>query len=262
MSRRRGHGRPVGRLHADAPPSIDVARPLCVVLWNLYKGRIEGYDRELDRLARERGPDLFLLQETRPGLSTPSDFGGHHARSFRRAFAGEDEGVTTLARVAATSAVRVRSPQRELGLLTPKAALVSTFPLSDGRALTCVNVHGLNFDPTGRQLAVQLDELRGLVAPLDGPLLVGGDFNTWNERRMDATRELGEALGLTEVLPDFPGGKTGALPHERLERLMSLDRRLHLDRLFVRDLARLDAAWLDDYECSDHVPFCARLSFP
>ena len=204
---------------------------------------------------------MLALQEARPELPIPVGFAGHHATSFRRGLVGPEEGVMTVARAAVRTAHRVRSSERELRLLTPKAALISQLPLSDGRELCLVNVHGLNFDPTGRQLARQLGELRERVAHLRGPVVVAGDFNTWNDRRMGAVQDLAHALDLEEVAPDFPGGTKGRIPLRKARETLGLDHRLHLDRLFVRGLVPVHAAWMDSFRCSDHIPLIAHLTW-
>ena len=119
----------------------------------------------------------------------------------------------------------------------------------------------LNFDPSGKQLARQLEDLRQLVEHLDGPLIVTGDFNTWNEPRLEAVEALRGGLGLVEVCAEIPGGKKGHMPIESIRKAVGLDPRLHLDRLYVRGLEPLRASWLEEYEASDHVALCATLEF-
>ncbi len=252
---------PVGPQESGSLPLISVEEDLRVVSWNIHKALDPGLPAELARLVEERAPDVLALQEARPDLPVPAGFAGHHAASFRRGVVGPEEGVMTLARHAVGSARRVRSSERELHLLTPKAALIAALPLSNGGELCLVNVHGLNFDPSGRQLARQLEELRDRVAHLSGPIVVAGDFNTWNDRRMEAVRDLAQALDLQEVCPDFPGGTKGRLPVRRARETLGLDPRLHLDRLFVRGLLPVHAAWMESYGCSDHVPLIAHLSW-
>jgi len=252
---------PVGPSAAAAAAPISTEESLRVVSWNIHKALDPGLADELGRLVEERAPHVLALQEARPDLPLPAGFAGHHAASFRRGLVGPEEGVMTVARGAVRKAHRVRSSERELRLLTPKAALISQLPLSDGRELCLVNVHGLNFDPTGRQLSRQLDDLRDRVAHLSGPVIVAGDFNTWNDRRMGAVQDLAHALDLVEVAPDFPGGTKGRMPVRRARETLGLDPRLHLDRLFVRGLVPVHAAWLEPYRCSDHVPLIAHLSW-
>ncbi|MEL6907319.1 MAG: endonuclease/exonuclease/phosphatase family protein [Planctomycetota bacterium] len=253
-----GEAVPVGAFGGGA---LRAAESLRVVVWNVHKGLDARLEGDLAALARERTPHLFAFQESRPDLRLPEGYGGHHATSFVRRLKGKHEGVMTLSRVAPSSAHRVRSDERELFVLTPKAALISEYPLDDGRMLHVVNVHGLNFDPSGRQLARQLEGLRERLAHIEGPLVVCGDFNTWNEARLAAARGVAHDLGLDEVAPDVPGGRKGHIRGGRLGRALGLDPRLHLDRLFVRGLTPLRSTWLEQYESSDHAALFAELRF-
>ncbi len=252
---------PVGRLAENCGATLQTDEDLVVVSWNVHKGVDPGLPAELVRLVHDRKPHILALQESRPDLALPAGFAGHHATSFRRGLVGPEEGVMTIASAPITLAHRVRSSERELMVLTPKAALITLFPLSDGRSLCLINVHGLNFDPSGKQLARQLAELRSLVEHIDGPLIVAGDFNTWNEPRMTAVLDLAHALDLFEVYPDYPGGKKGHAPSKTVRKAIKIDRRLHLDRLYVRGLRTVHAAWLEHYECSDHVALVTRLAW-
>ncbi|MEM1451169.1 MAG: endonuclease/exonuclease/phosphatase family protein [Planctomycetota bacterium] len=251
----------VGRLAADRAETLSTNEDLVVVSWNVHKALDTGLPDELRALVEERAPQIVALQEARLDLALPDGYAGHHATSFRRGLVGPEEGVMTIANAPIDLAHRVRSVERELLVLTPKAALITTFPLDDGRHLCLVNVHGLNFDPSGRQLARQLEGLRALVEHLDGPLVIAGDFNTWNEPRMKAVLDLAAALDLFEVFPDYPGGKKGHAPSARVRRALGIDRRLHLDRLYVRGLRPVHAAWLEHFECSDHVALLSRLAW-
>lgn len=167
----------------------------------------------------------------------------------------------TLSSVEPMSAHRIRSAERELLVLTPKAALVSLYRVKGGGELCLVNLHGLNFDPTGAQLARQLEALRVRVASFRGPLIVAGDFNTWNQARMDAVEALSHGLDLEEVRPDYPGGKTGDVPAGMVSRAIGFSPQMHLDRIFVRGFRPIQVSWMMEYEASDHVPILARLEW-
>lgn len=240
---------------------MTVGEPFVVITWNVHKGLDPRLDAELVQLARDEDPAIIALQEARPLQRVPEGYVGHHGASYRRGILGPAEGVMTLSRVAPMGAFRVRSGERELYVLTPKSAVITSIPLSDGRSICVINVHGLNFDPTGRQLARQLNDLRSMVDHLDGPLIVTGDFNTWNGARLEAAQNLATALDLVEVQPEAPGGKTGHAPTKSIRKAVGLDPKLHLDRLYVRGLAPLSASWCEDCVASDHVPLAARLGW-
>ncbi len=251
---------PAGAGGAPAAKELDPAQDLCIVSWNVHKLQHDGVHGELEALVADQRVDFLLLQEARACTPVPPGMGGHHALSFRSGMLERtDEGVMTVGLVPPLRAHRVRSKQRELLVLTPKAALISFFQVAGRGELCIVNLHGLNFDPTGAQLARQLDGLRERIASFEGPLIIAGDFNTWNHARMDVVKDLTDTLDLIEVKPDEEGGKTGDLPEGILGRAVGFAPDLWLDRIFVRGFAPIEVSWRPEYQASDHVPILARL---
>jgi endonuclease/exonuclease/phosphatase (EEP) superfamily protein YafD len=240
---------------------LDPRRELVIVSWNVHKGLDPRVPAELAALVRDEHVDVFALQEARPELQLPEGFAGHHAQSYRSVGTGVREGVLTVATADPLEALRLRSPRRELFVLTPKAALISRFATLSGEPLTVLNVHGLNFDPGGHLLDGQLIDLAQRASHYDGPMIVAGDFNTWNAPRLQAVRELAERLRLVEVEPSDGMGRKGRFGNASFERALRLDRRLHLDRIYVRGFQRVSARWLERCQASDHVPLLAKLAW-
>ncbi len=259
MKPRRTEAARVGVFLTDAPESLDLDAGLTLLSWNVHKGRHPRLDAELGRLCEVHRPDLVALQESRETIELPSGYAGHVGTSFRRGVLGAREGVMTLSRVAPRAASGVRSSERELFVATPKAALITLYGTLDGRVVCLLNVHGLNFDPSGGQLRRQLDDLAREVEKLDGPLIVAGDLNAWSAAREEAVRELGGRLGLDEVRVGFPGGTKGRVPGKRFARAIGVDPKLHLDRVLVRGLRARTAHWVEDCDASDHVPLIVQL---
>ena len=80
------------------------------------------------------------------------------------------------------------------------------------------------------------------------PIVLGGDMNTWTEERLDAVRELGSRLSLTELT--YPQ-----------KDLRSLFLGKQLDHIFVRGLGvtKVEAIVV---QSSDHNPVFAVLRYP
>lgn len=260
MKPRRTDAVPVGAFSSDAPDGLDLDAGLTLLTWNVHKARHARLDAELGRLCEAHRPDLVALQESRESIVLPAGYAGHKGTSFRRGALGAREGVMTLSRVAPRMVHRVRSAERELFLATPKAALITLYATLDGHVLCLLNVHGLNFDPSGGQLRRQLDDLARMVDGLDGPLVVAGDLNAWNVARQEAVHELAGRLGLDEVRVDFPGGTKGRVPGKKVRKALGVDAKLHLDRVYVRGLRARTAHWVEDCDASDHVPLVAHLT--
>ena len=190
--------------------------PLSVVVWNMQKrgGESDGR-KELEALARRT--DLFLLQEATALLPAPLP-SMQQLEAF--SYAGESYGVGALAS---------RSLARPCGLLTPepllrlpKSALMWRQPLIDGRVLLIINVHSINFDWRLSTYTAWLDALGALVAAHTGPVLLAGDFNTWNDRRLQALNRWASDLGMVEARFE-PDNRVRHLGHA-------------VDTVWVRDL--------------------------
>ena len=83
-----------------------------------------------------------------------------------------------------------------------------------------------------------------LIRTHEGPVVFGGDLNTWSERRQRIVKELASELQLTAV-PFAPDYRT-----TRLGRA--------LDNLYVRGLTWVDGH-TEQVSTSDHNPLFATL---
>jgi endonuclease/exonuclease/phosphatase (EEP) superfamily protein YafD len=118
--------------------------------------------------------------------------------------------------------------------------------------LLAVNVHCLNFERWGTlKLRSQLTVLQARLAKHTEPLLLVGDFNTWNQRRLTLVAALARDLQLREV-KEFSGAlTTGDRQSAVLNWLLGIDRTLPLDRVYYRGLSPLSAMVLP-LTSSDH----------
>jgi endonuclease/exonuclease/phosphatase (EEP) superfamily protein YafD len=227
---------------------------LTLVTWNVAKN-IEN-NVEIERLIADYSPDVLMIQE---GLSRSCDNFGPSFRqclfapSWKRTDTDIYTGVQTLSRFRLENPIHVESPGREGFLFTPKTSLVSFMDLPDGRSLMLVNVHMLNFVPT-RELKKNLDVVHECVRDHDGPLIIGGDFNTWSNARLKAVREFAHRLDMVEALAlneldDVPFSWFFLLKpflHDRLDA--------SLDRWFCRGVEVVACRKLGGFFSSDHVP--------
>ena len=121
--------------------------------------------------------------------------------------------------------------------------LSTLIPLQHSAPLLVINIHAINF--TGlKPFESNLRRAAELLLDFDGPVLLGGDFNSWNARRRRLLQSTARAAGLTEVVFD-PDRRTRCLGRP-------------VDYLFVRGLKVL-AAGVRATEGSDHNPLLARL---
>jgi endonuclease/exonuclease/phosphatase (EEP) superfamily protein YafD len=215
------------------------ARKVRIASWNVHKEGDPGWQRDLAGLIARS--DVLLLQEVglAPDLRQAIERGGLRwvlASSF--AYLNDEYGVLTATRVAPAAACTLRAYEPLLGI--PKSTLITYFRLS-GRdsTLAIANLHAINFTPGTATYRAQLEALGDALAAHAGPIIVGGDFNTWSEARAGEVRTLADRLSLAAV--DFPTD----------------DRRRFLGRIFDWVYARgveVDDATVWSVTSSDHNP--------
>lgn len=221
-------------------------RELTVCVWNWQKSKRKGWAEEFNGLADVA--DLFLAQEARysPEVEKQllrTNLCWTHAAGFLSLKNKYPTGVATGA-CAAAQKIWFKQGAREPLLHVPKMTLASLYPLETGQALLAVNVHAINFTgltPFKENMARAAELLLGF----DGPVILGGDFNAWNQQRRNLLEDLAAAAKLTEVVfsPDL--------------RTRCLGRKV--DYLFTRGMKTL-AAGVRQTDASDHNPLLARLA--
>ena len=185
-----------------APAGMLDPRGIRIASWNVHKEGDRGWQSDLGRLLD--ASDVLLLQEAglSPELRAVIERGGVSwvlASAF--AYLGAEYGVLTATRVAPADACTLRAYEPLLGI--PKAALITHFRL-EGRSTTLVvaNLHAINFTLGTAEYRAQLDAVGDALAAHRGPLVLAGDFNTWNEARAGAVHDLALRLSLAPVV--FP----------------------------------------------------------
>jgi endonuclease/exonuclease/phosphatase (EEP) superfamily protein YafD len=223
---------------AAAPGTLD-PRGIRIASWNVHKEGDNGWQSDLGRLLD--GSDVLLLQEAgvSPELRAVIERGGLSwvlASAFE--YLGAEYGVLTATRVGPADACTLRAYEPLLGI--PKAALVTRFRLL-GRDTTLViaNLHAINFTLGTAEYRAQLDAIGDTLAAHRGPLVLAGDFNTWNDGRVAAVRDLAARLALAPVAFAIDD-RTRFLGHI-------------FDRVYTRGVEIIDAqAWT--VKSSDHNP--------
>ena len=215
------------------------ARAIRIASWNVHKEGDPGWQSDLTQLIARS--DVLLLQEAGlvPELRAAIERGSLRwvlASSF--AYLDAEYGVLTATRVAPASACTLRAYEPLLGI--PKSALITYFRLIGRDAMLAVaNLHAINFAPGSLGYHAQLEALGDALSAHRGPLVIAGDFNTWNEARDGEVRALAARLSLDPV----------AFPVDARRRFFG---RI-FDWVYVRGVEAVDAtAW--EVTSSDHNP--------
>ncbi len=238
-----------------------IPETVTLLSWNAQKAHDPRAADDLTALIEQHDPDLVFLQEARAKPFSNERMVGHFANSWSYPWpGGATVGVLTLSKSSPVRVQPLQTKWREFLVTAPKVSLLTEHPLPNGETLLAVNVHLLNFESSDNpfMLRSQLDDLQAVMARHSGPLILAGDFNTWNEARLGLVEDMVAALGLREVT-DFPEGrKTGNLDSQFLHWLFGVDTELPLDRVYTRGFAALSAEVLPT-ESSDHRPILVTL---
>ncbi len=224
---------------------IDTNQDLTVLVWNIYKQKNSLLLPELSALVERH--DLSLLQEAVSRLDLLALLRDKNQFFDQvNAFTLNDEiaGVMTASKY---KPVRVCAfIEKEPLLQLPKSGLLSQYALSNGEKLSVINLHSVNFT---FDLTVYQNQIQALINEVNqrkGPLIVAGDFNSWNEARFNLLDKLLSELGLKPVL------------FEEDQRLYVFGH--PLDHFYYRDL-RLIKASTKETKASDHAWLSASFSF-
>ena len=223
---------------AEQPLPEITQKTFRLLVWNLHKGQDAGWQEALNRLAQ--GRDILLLQEVLNTQGLAAQYSlrfptALYASAF--AYLQQQSGVEILSQFAPH--FYCAGSKSEPWIRIPKVGAAMSLPLPNGQALLLVNVHLINFEINPTSYEEQLRTLMQLISQHQGPLVLSGDFNSWNGYRAQIIRKVINEFGLEEV------------SFEQDHRLRFLGN--PLDHIFVRGLNVLNAT-TEPTESSDHAP--------
>lgn len=244
----------LGNLYNDSTLSFGKPAPtqplpadkIRLFVWNIHKAADQRLSQDFGDLSF--GADIALFQEA---ISNPSfvnnlaaansEFEWTMAKSFQL-LDFNFTGVATAYRVKPLGEEVIVSKVTEPVTETPKTILLSLFAIQNSYdTLLVANVHGINF--VGLETyKVQMRQLVEKLHDHQGPMIVAGDFNTWEAARLDFLKELFAPLGLSQINTPIAGV-------------------LDLDHVFVRGLKPAFVFDLSHIDSSDHAPLMVDLLF-
>lgn len=238
-----------------------VPESIAIVSWNAQKGAHPRFKSDLSQVVTEHRPDFVFLQEARADLLETTHIGGYFASSWSYPWPdGVTIGLLSLSHIAPTRVQPLPSKHREFLITAPKLSLVTEYPLTNGERLLAVNVHLLAFERWSTNgIRSQLEDLKAVMQEHAGPIVLTGDFNTWNGERLNLLEEIAEELRLTEVTGFPPGRKTADKEASFLNWLFGIDEDMPLDRFYYRGFTHHSAEVLP-YDSSDHRAIQVTLS--
>ena len=218
-----------------------------MLCWNVHKENTKNSEFKpyLEKMTAEKEIAFLLFQEANfrdDNHFTLPDFAFDAAANLE--YRGEFYGVLTASRVESKHAQAYLSEGRESLIGPYKSLIMSTYTFEDGSELLILNVHAINFRENQRYHK-ELERFLTLMLDHDGPMIIAGDFNSWNKRRMQRLHEIREKLGLK------------AVPFTQEDNVKSFMGN-HLDFILYRGVEILDFSVDKDHGLSDHNPLFAR----
>ncbi len=204
-----------------------------LITWNVHKGQDTGWQEDLERLSKQA--DFVLLQEAtqHQNLSTFSTALFVSSFSFKELLSGVKTFTQTQPEWYCGGGVA------EPIIQIPKVASVMNLPLEKGNSLLLINVHLINFEWGISAYQAQLEQLFSFVENHQGPIIMAGDFNAWNEDRLNFVNNLIQKYGLDSV----------ALSQDERVRFLGYP----LDYIFTRGV-KVVRATSEVVTSSDHNP--------
>lgn len=224
--------------------SVLNADEIVLYSWNIYKQKLEPSISELSYMLKKA--DIVLLQEARESKTLMSliennQFKAVHVIAFKDGYYAN--GVMTISKIAPVTYTAQK--YSEPWIRFPKSGLISTYPLSNGAQLMVANFHAVNFSIGLKDFINQLETIFDILERHQGPIVLGGDFNTWKKSRYLCIKKMIRDLQLKEV--DYP-------KDQRTKVMGKI-----LDHIFVRNLTVKEAKTYN-LSGSDHNPIRLKLS--
>ena len=233
-------------LHPVAP-SQSLPGTFTLLVWNLQKHDFSHFLlRPIEQMINIPAPHLLSLQEasTRPLQNSFFNFPFVMAPNIQTA--KFHYGVLTASSLIIKPYQQCLTSAKEIGLATHKTALITHHPLANGATLIHVNIHAINF-VKNKTFNKELKYLLSFLLPQTGPMIVSGDFNTWNKAR----------LRLLEIAIHKLNLKAVVFPDKRPIKTLL---RQPLDHIFYRELTLTNAHAINVPHISDHNPLVATFS--
>mgnify|MGYP001820154183 FL=1 len=207
--------------------------------WNMKKGKADGWDADFEMLCRNS--DIIILQEAYLTDNLKEVLGQQKLQwdlSAAYAYQNIEAGVLTASKIAPnlTCTLKIKEPLTRI----PKSMLITRYPISGlPQGLLVANIHGINFTLGYKAFQNQCDRLESLLTMHRGPMIVSGDFNTWNQSRMSRVEAMAQRL------------KLGAVPFKENVKSKFFGR--YVDHVYYRGFVMINKTTFN-VTTSDHNP--------
>lgn len=222
------------------------------LVWNLHKGEDKTFKPEYLSLTEGRdiimNQEIYLDENMLDVFNLLLPFKIETATSFYYGREKIRTGVANISPVEANYTHFIRTETREPILHSPKISLITSYPIRySTKKLTVVNVHGINF-VSDAGYKKEIERIYQEIKDIPSPLVFAGDFNSWNQDRLDILNEYVKKLNLKEA---------SFLPDNRITFNGNF-----LDHFFYTSDIKISKARVDSiYQGSDHKPLRLEVEY-
>jgi len=217
-----------------------------VLCWNVHKNNKKiQFIRYLEKEISSKKINLLLFQEA--AFNNGSRFmlpNMAYDAAANLEVNGKFYGVLTASRVESSYAQAYLSEGQEAFIGPHKSMLLTSYQFKDHEKLLVLNIHAINFRENNRYNK-ELERFFDFIAMYEGALLIAGDFNSWNKKRLEKLYENVNKLKLKVVSFDTQSD-------------VKSFRGNHLDFIFYKGLELMDASVEKADKHSDHNPLFAK----
>jgi endonuclease/exonuclease/phosphatase (EEP) superfamily protein YafD len=182
-----------------------VNKNISLLNWNIQKKNNDPvWETEFAMLIEKYNPKIILLQECqfKKGLEKIlhiEHYGFIFAPNFLDLFNDHHSGVLTASSTNHQSVTVIRSHAHEPLIKIPKIFLTTTYTIeNEKKELLVINIHAINFVGYWKFIS-QIQQLEYAIRSHLGPIILSGDFNTWNKKRTHILDEILTDCGLDRV---------------------------------------------------------------
>ncbi|WP_345993902.1 endonuclease/exonuclease/phosphatase family protein [Sulfurimonas sp. HSL-1716] len=220
-----------------------------VLCWNVAKLSLSGaYKEFLDSLIEDKKIDILLLQEVKKRVTNELDIYDYsYILSPNIQTKSHVFGVLSAFKISCDNVLSLLTKKKEMLYTTHKVTLITEHKISNEKKLIIVNLHAINFVKNS-DFYNELQNIRSAVISHKGAMIVAGDFNTWNTKRVESLREFTSDLSLKQVTFS---------DNTNLKKVFSHS----LDHIFYRGLELVDSHVINSKNISDHNPIVAEFKF-
>jgi endonuclease/exonuclease/phosphatase (EEP) superfamily protein YafD len=155
-----------------------------LLVWNVLRGKRRDWSPDFLRFCSDN--DLLIIQEAYLTDEFRDMLQNKHynwdmsiAFEYRKIKAG----VLTASKIEPGFVCTFR--KKEPLIRIPKTVLITMYPLlGRDQFLMVANVHLINYTLSVSQFRDQVQQIEQILSKHQGPLIVAGDFNTWQDKRM------------------------------------------------------------------------------